>query len=364
MGLLLFFLAISIVFSFLCSIWEAVLLSIPASHVEIEFKKGTSVGKKLKDFKTNIDRPLAAILTLNTIAHTVGAMGVGAQATVVFAGGGWDIMEGVHFSYESVVAVLMTLAILFLSEIFPKTIGANNWKGLTGFTVKGVNFIIYALYPLVWFSQWITKILKNDKDKSVLSRQDFSIMAEMGAKQGLFKKSEFAIINNLLEFDTIKVKDIMTPRTVMVAVPASMTVKEYFDTHPKLRFSRVPIFEETNDNITGFFLKDEMLLQLAKDNFDASLDSIKRELIFVNEDASVPNLFNIFVEKREHIAMVTDSYGGSAGLVTMEDVMETLLGLEIVDEFDKEVDMQTLARQKWGERAKKLGIITDETELK
>ncbi len=355
---------LSIVFSFLCSIWEAVLLSIPASHVELTYKSGTTVGKRLKNFKENIDRPLAAILTLNTIAHTVGAMGVGGAAKEAFGDANAFEIGNFAVTLEQVIAVVMTLAILYLSEIIPKTIGANFWKRLTGFAVNGIYITMMILFPLVWISQFITKKLKKDKDKSVLSRQDFSIMAEMGAKQGLFKKSEFDIINNLLAFDTIKAKDVMTPRTVMVAVPGNMTVKDYFNNHPKLRFSRVPVFQGTNDNITGFFLKDEMLLQLAKDNFDAELDSIKREVLFVDEDTSVPKVFNLFMENREHIAVVKDGYGGTTGIITMEDVLETLLGLEIVDEFDKEVDMQTLAQQKWNERAKKLGIVKDESELK
>ncbi|HKK79967.1 MAG TPA: CNNM domain-containing protein, partial [Phaeodactylibacter sp.] len=238
MGLLIFFFLLSILFSFLCSVWEAVLLSITPSFVEVTYKEGTTTGKLLKDFKKDIDRPLSAILTLNTIAHTVGAIGVGAQAGKQF--GDQDLVIGgmaLPFSVEAFVGAVMTLAILILSEIIPKTIGANNWKQLSGFTVRSLNIIIYALYPLVWFSQFITKILKKDKEKSVLSRADFSAMAEIGEKEGIFRSNESKIINNLLRLNTIRAKDIMTPRTVVKVANQDVTIQEFHERNQRLQFS-------------------------------------------------------------------------------------------------------------------------------
>ncbi len=359
--MLIVYALLSIGFSFLCSIWEAVILSVPASYVEAQYKSGTWVGKKLKDFKQNIDRPLAAILTLNTIAHTVGAMGVGAEAAAMYKDSepflNIDAIN-FHLNTEGLIAVVMTLAILILSEIIPKTLGANFWKPLTRFTVMGVNAIIIALFPLVWVSQWITKLLKADPHKSVLSRQDFSIMAEIGTQEGVFNEGEFRIINNLLKFQNIKAKDIMTPRTVVHAVPETMTLDDYFKKYPKLTFSRIPVHKGSNkDDVIGFFLKDEMLLQLAKDNHGITVGSIARPIKMVKEDTSIPEIFNYLHENREHIVLVIGQYGGMAGVLSMEDVVETLFGLEILDEFDNEEDMQSLARKKWQQRAKELGLL-------
>lgn len=360
MGLLIFFFLLSILFSFLCSVWEAVLLSITPSFVEVSYKEGTTTGKLLKAFKKDIDRPLSAILTLNTIAHTVGAIGVGAQAGKQF--GDQDMVLGgmvLPFSVEAFVGAVMTLAILILSEIIPKTIGANNWKQLSGFTVRSLNVIIYALYPLVWFSQFITKILKKDKEKSVLSRADFSAMAEIGEKEGIFRSNESKIIHNLLRLNTIRAKDIMTPRTVVKVANQEVTIQEFYERNQRLQFSRIPIYAESKDHINGFVLKDEILSNIIKDNGQAPLKDIMREINIVNEQMPLPDLFNRMMEKREHIALVVDEFGGMAGILTMEDVIETLLGIEIVDEQDNIEDMQMLARRNWEKRAEVLGLLEE-----
>jgi CBS domain containing-hemolysin-like protein len=355
MTLLIIFFLVSIVFSFLCSIWEAVLLSIPPSQVEIQYKSGTRVGQLLKQYKDNIDRPLAAILTLNTIAHTVGAIGVGAQAVKI-----WEetnpTISGV------VVPVAMTLAILLLSEIIPKTLGANYWKQLQGFTAYSLQVIILILGPLVWISQFITKLLKKDKDRSIFTRSDFSAMAEIGAESGVFEEGESNIIQNLLRFEQIRAKDIMTPRTVVLAADEEMTIQDFYDTHPNLVFSRIPVYKGSKDHITGFFLKDKLLDLLVKKAGDKTLSDIRREVLVVNEALLLPKLFNAFMEKREQLALVVDEFGGMAGIVTMEDLIETLLGMEIVDEMDNIDDMQSLARKNWEKRAKALGILPEENE--
>ncbi len=347
MGQLIFFFLVSIIFSFLCSVWEAVLLSVTNTFVQVELEKGTKTGKLLNEFKTNIDRPLAAILTLNTIAHTVGAIGVGAVATKIWPDQPMSTI---------VVPVVMTLAILILSEIIPKTLGANYWQSLAGFTTKSIKFIITALFPLVWISQWITKGLKKDKNKSVLSRSDFATMAKMARTSGVMQNQESRIVENLMKFNKIEAKDIMTPRTVMKSTKEDTTIEAFYNQNPKLRFSRIPVYSETKDNITGFFLKDDLLTALIKKEGNNNLNSIKRDILVVNENMLIMNLFDQLMEKKNHIALVVDEYGGTAGLVTMEDVIETLLGMEIVDEFDNAEDMQAFARKKWEERAKGLGL--------
>ena len=355
----------------MCSVWEAVLLSITPSFVEVQYKEGTRTGKLLKAFKADIDRPLAAILTLNTIAHTVGALGVGAQAGKMF-GDEEMVAFGISmpFSIEAFVGGVMTLAILILSEIIPKTLGANYWKQLSGFTTTSLNFVIYALYPLVWMSQVITRLLKKDKDKSVFSRADFFAMAEVGEKEGVIESNESQIIYNLLKLNTVRAKDIMTPRTVVKAANEHQSIQEFYEKNPKLPFSRIPVFAESKDHINGFVLKDEILSSIIVKKGALPLKDIMREILIVNEQIALPDLFNILIEKREHIALVVDEFGGMAGIVTMEDVIETLLGMEIVDEQDKIEDMQSLARKNWEKRAKNLGIIqaiedlTDHSEAK
>lgn len=345
---LIAFLLVSIVFSFLCSVWEAVLLSVTPSFTQMQIQEGSELGKTLKSFKDNIDRPLAAILTLNTIAHTVGAIGVGAQATKIW---GESIIGSV------VVPVVMTLAILILSEIIPKTIGANYWKELANFTVRSLKLVMFLLGPLVFISQLITKALKKDKGASVLSRADFGAMTELGSEQGLFDEGETNILRNLLRFKTICAENVMTPRTVMIAADEEFTIRQFHDAHPELRFSRIPLFKTSADHITGYVLKDRVLQELIKGNEDQPLSTIRRHALAVKGDCPIPELFNHFTDKREHMAIVLDEFGGTAGIVTMEDVIETLLGLEIVDERDNVPDMQRLAREQWEARARYLGLI-------
>jgi len=355
-SLLIIFFLVSIVFSFLCSTWEAVLLSITPSYVHVQHQEGTALGQHLSDFKENIDKPLAAILTLNTIAHTVGAIGVGAQAT--------EIWGDTHPLVTSVaVPILMTLAVLILSEIIPKTIGANNWRKLAPFTVNSLLFIMKILAPLIWLTQWITRFLNKNKDESVLSRSDFMVMADVGAQEGVFQKEETNIIKNLMRFDNIPVKSIMTPRTVVKAAPDNMTLQAFYDKHTKLPFSRIPLYhEDSKDRVVGYFLKDSLLEGLLKGQGEQPLSDLCREIVMVGEDYSITALHNRLLEEHEHIALVVDDFGGTAGIATMEDVIETLLGLEIVDETDGDADMQALARTNWEKRARALGLL-DEAEL-
>ena len=356
MGLLATFFFLSICFSFLCSILEAVLLSITPAYIGIQEQEGSPVARDLARFKDDIDRPLAAILTLNTIAHTVGAIGVGAQATAIFGATSIRVFGIDLISLEALIAGGMTLCVLIFSEVIPKTLGANNWQALTPFTVVALKIMLFCLAPLVWVSQYITRHLKKDKDKPVLSRADFLAMAKIGTDAGVLREDEQKIIHNLLRFSRILVKDIMTPRIVVVAASDALTVRDFHDRNPDLPFSRIPIYHDRNDNVIGYILRDELLLCLVEDNDHKTLAELRRDIIIVHKTLPIPELLNIFINKKEHVALVVDEFGGMEGIVTMEDIIETLLGLEIVDESDSTEDMQALARKNWELRARRMGV--------
>ena len=355
-SLLLVFFLIAIVTSFLCSLWEAVLLSISPAYARLAAEEGRATGQHLQAFKQNIDRPLAAILTLNTIAHTVGAIGVGQQATMIWA-------EANPLITGLVVPAVMTLAVLILSEIVPKTIGANQWKRLAPFTVSSLRVIIVALYPLVWACQFITRRMNHGDSASVLTRSEFMTLAEIGEKDGVFEAGETSIIQNLLRLREITAHDVMTPRMVVKTAIQEHTVDDFLaaNADAPLQFSRIPVYRrDSREDITGYVLRNEILELKTRDAGHTPLTDIRRPLRAVDDSCALPELFDWFVSMREHIALVMDSYGGMSGIVTMEDVLETLLGLEIVDESDSVPDMQVLARRNWEKRARALGLLTDE----
>ncbi|RDV11983.1 DUF21 domain-containing protein [Pontibacter diazotrophicus] len=346
MGLLLLYLFIALLFSFLCSVLEAVLLSITPSYISIASQEDPALGKDLEKFKDNVDRPLAAILTLNTFAHTIGAAGVGAQAQVLWGD-----------AYLSVTSAVLTIIILIFSEIIPKTIGANHWRQLAPFTVRTLKVMIYSpLYPIIILSQFITKRLKNEKNRSVLSRADFTAMAEIGIKEGIFKKGESQIIRNILRFNKIMVRHVMTPRTVVVSAREDMSIIEFFRSFPDLRFSRIPIYRESLDDVSGYVLKDEVMYKLIQNEGDKPLKSIARKIQVVPEHMPIPTLFNRLMEHQDQVALVVDEYGGTAGLISIEDIIETLLGMEIIDEMDQIADLQKWARSNWEKRSRRLGF--------
>jgi CBS domain containing-hemolysin-like protein len=347
MGLLALYVALAIGVSFLCSMMEAVLLSVTPSYVAAMEREGSAVGQRLHQFKENIDRPLAAILSLNTIAHTVGAAGVGAQAAVVFGE-----------AYTGIVAAVLTLLILVLSEIIPKTVGAVYWRTLTPPVVRFLTGTIIAMWPLVKLSQGLTHLLSQDEDEAAFSREEFTAMAELGEEEGVFEEKESRILRNLFRFNSLRVKDVMTPRTVIFNLPENTTIGDVVEEHDEFRFSRIPVYDDDPDDITGYVLKDEMLLRAAQEEFDITLAEMARDILVVHETLPLPDLLERLLDRLEHIALVVDEYGGVAGVVTMEDVVETLLGLEIVDEADSVEDMQALARKQWFRRARELGMVS------
>lgn len=339
LSVLVLFFVLSIVLSFICSLWEAVLLSISPSYAQIELNKGSKIGLILRDYQNNIDRPLAGILTMNTIAHTAGAIGVGSQATLIWAGSN-PLITGL------LVPVVMTISILVLSEIIPKTIGATNWRILAPFTVRSLDIVLKVLGPIVWVCQLITSVFNSSKEKQIFSRNDFLAMAQIGSEEGHLDQNEAQFIQSILQLKTRSVQSIMTPRTVMVTAPVSMTVREYYDQQEELVFSRIPVYEDGSpEEIIGYVLKDEVLEHLIDDNENETLGALARDILIVPESYNMFQLFNDFIEKHEHIALIVDYDGGTAGIVTMEDIVETLLGTEIVDETDTTVNMQEKARQ-------------------
>lgn len=367
MGLLIFYAIISIFFSFLCSILEAVLLSITPTFINIKKKEGKHYATVLEEFKKDVDRPLIAILTLNTIAHTVGAILVGVQAKVAYSelyGNTQHTILGIKFTEDimvGVVSTIMTILILVASEIIPKTIGATFWRQLANFTSKALNVLIFPLKwtGILWMLQLTTKLIGGKGHGSVLSREGFVAMTEIAHEEGVFEENESTIIKNLLTFKEIFSKDVMTPRTVMKAEDEKTTVEDFFNKNMNLRFSRIPIYSENQDNIVGLVLKDEVFKEMALDNGSKKLAELKRNIIVVERDLPIPKLFTKLVESRNHMALVVDEYGSVSGIVTMEDVIETLLGLEIMDESDNVSDLQFMARKNWEIRARKLGILED-----
>jgi CBS domain containing-hemolysin-like protein len=354
MTTLLLFFILSISFSFLCSIWEAVLLSITPSYINTRIQEGDDIGASLKEFKEDIDKPLSAILTLNTIAHTVGAIGVGAQAGALFGDSDFSIGP---LNIESIIAVFMTLAILILSEIIPKTLGANYWRKLTPFTIFCIKWLMIILAPLVWVSQLITKNLKSDKDKSVFSRADFRAMAQAGEESGVLKSSESITIKNLLKLDSLTVSDIMTPRSVILSAIENMSLRDYYDKNAPLKHSRIPVFDSQKEHVIGVLLKDNLLEALLAGQGEASLNSLIRPVMTMNQKDNLAKLQKELMKSKMHLAIVVDDFGAVLGLVTMEDLFETILGLEIVDESDEDVDLQKKARELWEKRTQDLNAL-------
>ncbi len=345
------FVTLALLFSFLCSISEAVVLSLTPSFIENLGERRPRLSRRLVRLKVeNVDRSLAAILTLNTVAHTVGAIGAGAKAVVVFGNAYFGVFSGV-----------MTLLILVLSEIVPKTIGAVYWRGLAGPTAWFVQGLIWVLYPVILVSELVTRWIARGRTANVFHRDDLAAMANLGERDGALAPDESRIIRNLLALETLTAGDVMTPRPVVMALPEETTLTEALERDGMHQFSRVPVYRETIDQITGFVLKDEVLLDQARGHGDRPLADLKRDIPTVPRSMALRRLLAFLLERRQaHVAMVIGEYGGTEGLVTMEDVVETLLGLEIVDEMDRNVDMQALARRRWAERARTMGLLVDD----
>ncbi len=351
MTILILYVALALFFSFLCSISEAVLLSVTTAHISVLEQEGKTSGSLLRELKGDINKPLAAILTLNTIAHTVGAVGAGAQALLVF-GNAW----------VGLFSAILTLMILVISEIIPKTLGATYWRALAGVTAHGIKFLIKMLYPFVILSEFLTRGISRDKKIEGFNREEFAAMADLGEQEGQLEERESRILKNMFRLHETIVTDVMTPRPVVFSLPESLTVYEYFDKHYDSRFSRIPVYAENDEMFTGFVLKDDLLLAQARNNTDKTLETYRRNLYTLSDKTSLSDAFDEVLHQRAHIMVIIDEYGGMEGIITMEDILETLLGLEIMDESDKTADMQQYARRMWKKRAQAMGITLPKDE--
>ncbi|KYG61472.1 Mg2+ and Co2+ transporter [Bdellovibrio bacteriovorus] len=338
---ILFFLTIGI--SFLCSLLEAVLLSSTSAYIGVLVKENKRSGKLLEHLKENLDRPISAILTLNTFSHTLGSAAIAYQVQV-------------QYGEESVtlVSFVLTFLILILSEIIPKSIGAAHWKALVPFSAYAIQFMILLLYPLVIMSEWIGRFFAKTGDDPEVTREEILMTAEIGMEEGTLKGKESNIIKNLLMLDKIYVSDIMTPRSVFFALEKDETVEEVFAKHRPLRFSRIPIYAGSLDNIVGMTYRYKIHEALSNDQHDKLVGDLVTPISSIPERMTVSQVLDFFIKEKEHVALAVDEYGIVAGLVSLEDAVETLLGVEIVDELDNVEDMRKFALEQWQLRKQKL----------
>lgn len=335
MTTLIVYASIALGVSFLCSILEAVVLSIPHTYIAVLEKDGDKNGLIWANLKEDdAVRPLTAILTLNTIAHTMGAAGVGSEVQSIWGEGALTI-----------ASIILTIAVLFLSEIIPKTLGTAYWKQLAPLTGKLLAIIVRLLAVLIVPIQMLKAVLPKG-DHTLVTRDDVAALADLGEEEGIIEEDEEKVIHNLLKLRDIKVVDIMTPRVVMTSFQSTSSVQEILDEHKIIRVSRIPVYDDTIDDSSGIVIRSEILMAASRDEWDTPMSEFKKPVISLKTTANVDEALEMFLEERQQFALVRDEFGGTAGIVTMEDVLETLLGEEIVDELDVVDDMRELAREK------------------
>jgi len=334
MSTLILYASLALGVSFVCSILEAVVLSIPNTYIAMLERDGDKNGVIWANLKEDdAVKPLTAILTLNTIAHTMGAAGVGSEVQSLWGE-----------SALTAASIVLTIAVLFLSEIIPKTLGTAYWKKLSPLTGKILNILIKLLVFLIIPIQALKSILPKG-DHALVTRDDVAALADLGSEEGIIEEDEEKVIRNLLKLREIKVVDIMTPRVVMTAFKSSSTVKQVLNEHDIIRVSRIPVYDDTIDDATGIVMRSEILMAASRDEWDLPMRDFKKPVIILPASANVDEVLEMFLEERQQFALVQDEFGGTAGVVTMEDVLETLLGEEIVDELDEVDDMRELARE-------------------
>ena len=351
MFLLIFYVLLALTVSFLCSVLESTLLTVTPATIETAKGAGAKWARRMEALKDDIDRPLSAILTLNTIAHTMGAAGAGAEYARLYGN-----------AYEAVFAGLLTLAILVVTEIIPKTLGAHFAPQLAGPVSWVLPWLIRLLAPLVWVSRQLTHLITFGKAKQAPQhREELMAVARLGEKAGELGRQESMTVKNLMDLGNTRVKDIMTPRAVVFFLPQETPLTAFPDLVADKPFSRIPVYEDNPNEMTGFVLRTDALLALHQNPKDgATLVSVRRPLEMVFELLEVDRLFEQFIKERHQIMLVMDELGSVAGLVTLEDVIETIFGFEIVDEKDTVADLQAYARQLWKERAARMGLETDD----
>lgn len=336
MNLLILYFTLALGVSFICSILESVLLSANMSYVSVLEKEKPKVGSLLKHHKLNVHKSIAAILILNTIANTLGAAGVGAQAAHVFGS-----------QVVIYVSIILTLGILFVSEIIPKTIGALFWKELSPIAAYSIRFLVWLTYPMLAITLFVTNsLLKNKKNRNRLTRAELLEATLLGENEGVIDEKESDVIENVLKLDEIKVKDVLTPRSVVFAVEENTSIRDIVLSEKDVfNFSRVPIYKDNIDNIVGIALIKKIFEQ-ALENDAVPIKNVAKKIFRINENVPVSKALDLFVKKKEHIFLVVDGYDQTEGIVTLEDCIETILGVEIVDESDDVEDMRELAKLK------------------
>lgn len=342
MTLLIVLVITTLIVSFICSLLEAVLLSSTSAYIGVQVKEGKKSAKLLEHLKENLDRPISAILTLNTLSHTLGSAAIAYQVQVVYGHGA-----------VTVASFILTFLILILSEIIPKSIGAAHWKALVPFSAYTIQLMIIMLYPLVIMSEKIGRIFMNTSEEPEVTRDEILMTAELGVEEGTLKGKESNIIKNLLMLDKIYVSDIMTPRSVFFALDKDLTVEEVFNKYRPLRFSRIPVFADSLDNIVGMTYRYKIHEALSNDLHDKVVGDMLTPISSIPERMTVSQVLDFFIKEKEHIALAVDDYGSVAGLVSLEDAVETLLGVEIVDELDSVEDMRKFALDQWQQRKQK-----------
>ncbi len=342
MDLLILFFVLAVGVSFICSILESVLLSVNMSYVAVLEKEKPSVGKLLRYHKENISKSIASILILNTIAHTLGAAAVGAQASIIF---GNDAVV--------IVSIIMTFAILFLSEIIPKTIGAVYWKQLAPVSAQFIRVFIWITYPIILTTLFVTdKISKGQNDAHSLTKEELLESMLISEDKGIIDEKESDVIENILNLNNIKVAEVLTPRSVVFALNENITIKEVINTKEDIfKFSRIPVYHESIEDVVGIVMTKKIFKQALEDD-NVTLGSIKKEIFAINENIPVSKALDLFIAKKDHMFLVTDNYDQTEGIITLEDCVETILGIEIVDESDSTVDMRELAKQKMKQKRK------------
>lgn len=336
MGLLLIYLFLALFTSFLCSILEAVLLSTPMSFITMKVNENARGAKRLKNYKQDTDKPISAILSLNTIAHTIGAAGVGSEAVRLWG----DEIFGL-------VSTILTILILVFTEIIPKTLGTRYWRSFALSIVPIIRFMIILTYPLGLLSKGITKIFAGKQQSASVSKEEVSAMVDVGEEEGVFDKEESKMLQSMIKISAVKAEDVMTPSVVVECAHKDMTTKEFYAEKAFRTYSRIPIYSTDSDFIDGYVLKQTVLEKLADDFFDLRLEEIKRPILSFAEQISVADIFDEMIRKKEHISVIIDEYGCMRGIITLEDIIETMLGLEIVDEKDTIIDMRKFARDLW-----------------
>lgn len=342
MTLLLLYLFLALGVSFLCSLLESVILSVTPSHVNLMIKRRQRGGKLLKSLKADMDRTLAAILTLNTISHTIGAAGVGAQVLKVY-----------DEEWVAISSVILTILILVISEIIPKSFGAAKWKALAPSAAVTIKGLIILTYPFVIVLKLISRLFSpNAGHSTTMSREEMIVIAETGVQEGVLVEKEQKIIKNLLRLNAILAEDVMTPRSVVFTLNKNLKVSEVMDNKSPIFFSRIPLFDKNIDDIVGMVLRFKIIEAYANDEDGAKLEDFLLPIHAVAETEPVAKILDEFIKRREHLFLVVDEHGGTAGIITLEDVIETLLGVEIVDEFDSVEDMRKFALEQWENRKK------------